>query len=83
MHIELNFALTILKNHQDIIIEFDGTDYIAKGETFKHNTVLKACYFVWYSRREEWIFNPWHSSRNPMIEYVRKKLKKEYGVDYA
>lgn len=80
---KLIFALTVLKNFSDIKIGFNGDDYVATGETKKHKDILKACYFVWHNRQEQWIFNPWQSSNNPTNEWNRKKLKEQYGVQYA
>lgn len=79
MDTKLNFSLTILKNIQEIEINFNGEDYIASGDTKEHRDTLKACYFVWNNRKEQWIFNPWQSSNNPTNEWNRKKLKQKYG----
>lgn len=75
----LTFALTILKDIQEIEINFNGKDYVASGDTKTHRDTLKACYFVWNNRKEQWIFNPWQSSKNPTNEWNRKKLKQKYG----
>lgn len=80
---KLYFALSVLKNFDDIKIDFNGDDYIATGETKKQKDILKACYFVWNNRQEQWIFNPWQSSENPTNQWNRKKLKEKYGVEYA
>lgn len=79
MDTKLNFSLTVLKNIQEIEINFNGEDYIASGDTKAHRDTLKACYFVWNNRKEQWIFNPWQSSNNPTNEWNRKKLKQKYG----
>lgn len=80
---KLYFALTILKHFEEIKIDFNGDDYIASGDTKTHKTTLKACYFVWNNRKEQWVFNPWQSSENPDNKWNRKKLKEKYGVEYA
>ena len=79
MDTKLNFSLTVLKDIQEIEINFNGENYIASGNTKANRDTLKACYFVWNNRKEQWIFDPWQSSNNPTNEWNRKKLRQKYG----
>ena len=77
---EFSKFVEILKNFTELEFSLENGEIVAKGETRKFKEVLKACFFLWNNRKENWIFYPYQFNRNPLSEKYLKQLKKEYGV---